>query len=248
VVGDTPRCTAGRPTDSGVRVRRIAERGHYDAATIDAILDEALVCHVAFVDPDGRPMVIPTLHARDGDRLLLHASSGSRLARAATKAPVPVSVAVTLVDGIVLARSAFHHSMNYRSVVVVGTAATLTSEAAKRAALERFTEHIVPGRAAAVRGPTGRELAATAVLAVDLAHASAKVRTGGVNDEPEDLDLPIWAGVLPLRIVAGPPQPDAALTDDLPVPAHIRDHRLLTGGNGTHTRSSTGSTSTVTTG
>jgi hypothetical protein len=226
--GPTTRA-AGRPTDPAVHVRRQAERGHYDAATVDAILDEALICHVAFVAADGRPMVIPTLHARDGDRLLLHASSGSRLARAALSAPVPVSVAVTLLDGFVLARSAFHHSMNYRSVVVVGTASALTSEAGKRAALERFTEHVVPGRAAVVRGPTRRELAGTAVLAVDLAHASAKIRTGGVNDEPEDLDLPIWAGVLPLRLVAGEPEPDAALADDLPVPAHVRDHRLREG-------------------
>ena len=224
--GPTTR-EAGRPTDPAVRVRRVAERGHYDAATIDAILDEALICHVAFVAPDGRPMVIPTLHARDGDRLLLHMSSGSRLARAARSTPVPVSVAVTLVDGIVLARSAFHHSMNYRSVVIVGTASTLTSEADTRAALDRFTDHVVPGRAAAVRGPTRRELAATAVLTVDLAHASAKIRTGGVNDEPEDLALPIWAGVLPLRLVAGEPESDAALPGDLPVPDHVRAHPLV---------------------
>jgi hypothetical protein len=219
---------AGRPTDDAVRVRRVSERGHYDAATVDAILDEALICHVAFVAPDGRPMVIPTLHARDGDRLLLHMSTGSRLARAARTAPVAVSVAATLVDGIVLARSAFHHSMNYRSVVVVGMASALTSETDKRAALEHFTDHIVPGRAASVRGPTRRELVGTAVLAVDLAHASAKIRTGGVNDEPEDLDLPIWAGILPLRLVAGEPEPDAALAGDLPVPAHVRTHPLRT--------------------
>jgi nitroimidazol reductase NimA-like FMN-containing flavoprotein (pyridoxamine 5'-phosphate oxidase superfamily) len=223
---DTTRAL-GRPIDAAVRVRRGAERAHYDAATVDAVLDEALLCHVAFVAPDGNPMVIPTLHARDGDRLLLHASTGSRLARAVVAAPVPVSVAVTLLDGLVLARSAMHHSVNYRSVVVVGTLTAVTSEDAKRAALDHIVDHIVPGRAAAVRSPTRRELAATAVLVLDLAQASAKVRTGGVNDEPEDLDLPIWAGVLPLRTVAGHPQPDAALAGDLPVPAHVLAHPLL---------------------
>jgi hypothetical protein len=216
----------GYPTTAAIRVRRVSERGHYDAATVDAILDEALICHVAFVHRDGHPMVIPTLHARDGDRLLLHASTGSRLALLATAGPVPVSVAATLVDGIVLARSAFHHSMNYRSVVVVGTASAVTTDAAKRAALERFTNHVVPGRADAVRGPNQRELAATAVLSLDLAEASAKVRTGGVNDEPEDMDLSVWAGVLPLQLVAGDPQADAALAASVPLPAHVRDHPL----------------------
>jgi uncharacterized protein len=220
----------GYPTSQAVRVRRVSERGHYDAATVDAILDEALVCHVAFVSRDGHPMVIPTLHARDGDRLLLHASTGSRLGLQATTGPVPVSVAATLIDGIVLARSAFHHSMNYRSVVVVGTASAVTTADAKRAALDRFTNHVIPGRAAAVRPPSPRELAATAVLSVDLAEASAKVRTGGVNDEPEDLDLPVWAGVLPLRLVAGDPEPDAALARSIPLPAHVRDHPLAGAG------------------
>lgn len=221
---------AGRPTDDAVRVRRLSERGRYDAATVDAILDGGLFCHVAFVAPDGRPAVLPTLHARDGDRLLLHGSTGSRLAVLARAAPPPVAVAVTLIDGIVLARSGFHHSINYRSVVIVGAARTVTDTAAKRAALDRFTDQVVPGRAAAVRAPTDRELAATEVLAVDLAHASAKVRTGGVNDEPEDLDLPIWAGVLPLHLVAGPPKPDAALPPSMPVPAHVRDHPLAVRG------------------
>ena len=217
---------AGRPTDDAVRVRRLADRGHYDAATVDAVLDEAMVCHVAFVTPDGRPTVIPTLHARDGERLLLHGSTGSRLARWARIAPVPVSVAVTLVDGIVLARSGLQHSMNYRSVVVVGEASPVAGDAAKRAALDRIVDHVAPGRAAAVRPATRREIAATEVLAVDLAHASAKVRSGGVNDEPEDLDLPIWAGVLPLRVVAGDPQPDAALPDGVDVPDHVLAHPL----------------------
>jgi uncharacterized protein len=216
----------GHPTTDAVRVRRVAERGRYDAPTVDAILYEALICHVAFVDPDGHPMVIPTLHARDGDRLLLHTSTGSRLARQAGTGPVPVSIAVTIIDGLVLARSAFHHSMNYRSVVVVGTASPVATDAAKRAALDRFTDHVVPGRAAAVRSPTRRELAATEVLTVDLAHASAKVRAGGVNDEPEDLDLPVWAGILPVRLVAGRPEPDAGLAPATPVPTHVRDHPL----------------------
>jgi nitroimidazol reductase NimA-like FMN-containing flavoprotein (pyridoxamine 5'-phosphate oxidase superfamily) len=216
----------GYPTTDAVRVRRVSERGRYDAATVDAILDEALICHVAFVHRDGHPMLIPTLHARDGDRLLLHMSTGSRLARQATTGPVPVSVAVTVTDGIVLARSGFHHSMNYRSVVVVGSASALTTDAAKRAALDRFVDHVVPGRAAALRPPTRRELVATTVLSLDLSEASAKVRTGGVNDEPEDMDLPVWAGVLPLRLVAGDPEPDAALDPSIPLPDHVRDHPL----------------------
>lgn len=218
---------SGHPTDDAVRVRRLAERGRYEAATVDAILDEAFVCHVGLVAPDGRPAIIPTLHARDGDRLLLHGSTGSRLAKWARQRPVPVSVAVTLVDGIVLARSGFHHSMNYRSVVIVGEAAPLTGDAAKRAALDRFVDHVSPGRAAHVRPATRREVAATEVLTVDLAHASAKIRTGGVNDEPEDVDLPIWAGVLPVRMVADAPLSDAAVPAGLDVPDHVRAHPLL---------------------
>lgn len=220
---------AGQPVDDAVRVRRLAERGSYDAATIDAILDEAMVCHVAFVAPDGRPMVIPTLHARDGDRLLLHGSTGSRLAQLARVAPVPVSVAVTLVDGIVFARSGLHHSMNYRSVVVIGEATAVTGEAAKRAALDRVVDHVAPGRASEVRRATRKEVAATAVFAVDLAHASAKIRNAGVNDEPEDYDLPIWAGVLPVRTVAGAPQPDPLLAADVDIPHSVREHPLRLG-------------------
>jgi hypothetical protein len=223
---------SGHPTDDAVRVRRLADRGRYDAETIDAILDEALVCHVAFVTPDGRPGVIPTLHARDGDRLLLHGSTGSRLAQWARTAPVPVSVAVTLIDGLVLARSGMHHSMNYRSVVIVGEATLISGGEAKRAALDRIVDHVSPGRAAHVRPATRREIAATEVLSVDLAHASAKTRTSGVNDEPEDLDLPIWAGVLPVRMVADAPQPDGALPADVVVPQHVRAHPLRTPAGG----------------
>ena len=222
----TTRAT-GEPTVEAVRVRRGAHRASYDADLVDAILDEALLCHVAFVSADGRPAVIPTLHARDGDRLLLHGSTGSRLALAARRSPVPVSVAVTLLDGIVLARSGLHHSMNYRSVVVVGEATAISGEAAKHAALDRVIEHIAPGRAAAVRPATRREVAATEVLAVDLAHASAKVRSGGVADEPEDLDLPIWAGVLPLRMVAGTPRPEPDLPEGTALPEHVRRHPLV---------------------
>lgn len=220
---------AGRPLDEAVRVRRVAERGRYDAATIDATIDAALVCHVAFVVADSRPAVIPTLHARDGDRLLLHGSTGSRLAQQARTAPVPVAVAITVVDGIVLARSGFHHSMNYRSVVIVGEATLVAEHTAKAAALDRLIEHVAPGRGGEVRPATRRELAATDVMSIDLAHASAKVRAGGVIDEPEDLDLPIWAGVLPLRLVAGEPETDAAVPPCVPVPDHVYNHPLITG-------------------
>ena len=220
----TTRAT-GRPHDA-VLVRRLADRGRYDAATVDAIIDEALVCNVAFALPDGRPTVIPTIHARDGDRLLLHGSTGSRLAQWTRTRPVPVAVSVTLVDGIVFARSGFHHSMNYRSVVVMGEATAVAEPAARAAALDRIVDHVAPGRAAALRAPTPRELAATEVMELSLAHASAKVRTGGVNDEPEDLDLAVWAGVLPLRIVAGDPQPDSALPPGTALPDHVREHPL----------------------
>src|SRR5919206_4266398 len=181
------------------RVRRLPERAAYDRDTVHAILDEGFVCHVGFV-VDGQPYVIPTGYARAGETLYLHGSSGSRLGLAPG---MEVCVTVTLLDGLVLARSAFHHSMNYRSVMAIGRTRAVRDPEEKEAALRALVEHIVPGRSDAVRGGDRRELAATAVLALPLAEVSAKVRTGPPKDDDPDYDLPISAGVLPLALTAG---------------------------------------------
>jgi nitroimidazol reductase NimA-like FMN-containing flavoprotein (pyridoxamine 5'-phosphate oxidase superfamily) len=188
---------------------------------VDAILDEALVCHVGFDDPTGHPVVIPMLHARDGDDLLLHGSPASRLVRTLSDG-VPVSAAVTILDGLVLARSVFHHGANYRSVVLFGTARVIEDPAARLAALRVFTERFAPGRWDDARRPTGKELRATAVLALPIDTASAKVRTGPPDDEDADLTLDVWAGVIPLRVVAGEPQADPRLRRGIPLPQHLR--------------------------
>lgn len=203
---------------------RLRERVGYDRATVHAVLDEAVVCHVGFV-VDGRPVVLPQLHARVGDRLYLHGSTGARALRGAASAGLEVCVTVTLVDGLVLARSAFHHSVNYRSVVAHGTAAVVTDPAEKTAALEALVDAVVPGRSAGSRGPDKRELAATTVLVLPLEEVSFKVRTGPPSDDDEDLDLPHWAGVLPLRTVPGTPEPAPDLTAGIDLPAHVRDWR-----------------------
>jgi len=183
-----------------LRVRRKAERGVYDRAVIDAILDEALYCHVGFV-ADGRPVVIPTLHARVGDRLYLHGSSASRMLRAAA-AGGHVCVTATLIDGLVLAKSVFHHSVNYRSAVVMGVAAAVVDGDEKREALRAFTDHVAPGRWQEARQPTEAELLQTSVLSLPLDEASAKVREGPPGDDPEDADLDVWSGVVPLHLAA----------------------------------------------
>jgi uncharacterized protein len=207
------------PPTERTRLRRLPERAAYDRATVHAILDEGFICHVGF-ELDGQPYVLPTGYARIGELLYLHGSSGSRLG---LRPGLPVCLTVTLLDGIVLARSSFHHSFNYRSVSVLGRTRAVTDAAEKAAALEAFVEHVVPGRAAEVRGATAKELAATAVLALPLDEVSAKVRSGPVKDEPEDLGLPWWAGVLPLAQVAGAPEPDEGVSG--PVPAHVRGWR-----------------------
>jgi uncharacterized protein len=188
-----------------LRVRREPQRGRYDRETIDAILDEALYCHVGF-EADGRPYVIPTLHARVGDLLYVHGSAASRMLRNLA-AGVPVCVTVTLLDGLVLARSVFNHSINYRSAVVVGTA-TLVEGDEKLAALRAFSEHVAPGRWDTVRAPTEQELKATWILSLPLAEASAKVRSGPPEDEPEDVGFPVWGGVVPVHLAAEAPLPD----------------------------------------
>ena len=188
-----------------LRVRREPQRGRYDRETIDAILDEALYCHVGF-EADGRPYVIPTLHARVGDLLYVHGSAASRMLRRAAEG-IPICVTVTLLDGLVLARSVFNHSINYRSVVVLGTAALVEGDE-KLAALRAFSEHVAPGRWDAVRAPTEQELKATWILSLPLAEASAKVRSGPPEDEPEDVGFPVWGGVVPVHLAVEAPLPD----------------------------------------
>lgn len=199
---------------------RYPERMRADRDTVRGILDEALHCHVAFV-VDGAPRVLPTLHVRVGDTLYLHGSTGSRPMLAARDSGVPVCVAVTLVDGLALARSQFHHSVNYRSVVAHGTAVAVTDEQTRRRVLAALVDKIASGRSADSRPPTAKELAATGVLALPLAEAAAKVRADGVNDDDEDLDLPYWAGVLPLRTVAGEPRADNGAV----LPEYLHDWR-----------------------
>jgi uncharacterized protein len=188
------------------RLRRLPARGAHDRATIHAILDAGFVCHVGFV-ADGQPYVIPTGYARADDTLYIHGSSASRLVQTLA-AGIDVCVTVTLVDGFVLARSAFHHSLNYRSVVVLGRARPVSSAAEKMEALRLLTNHIASGRFEEARHPTDQELKGTAVLALGLEEASAKIRTGPPLDDAEDLAVQIWAGVVPLRQVVGDPQPD----------------------------------------
>jgi nitroimidazol reductase NimA-like FMN-containing flavoprotein (pyridoxamine 5'-phosphate oxidase superfamily) len=193
-----------RPADR-IRVKREPQRARYDRETIEVILDEALICHLGFV-VDGQPYVIPTLHARVGDRLYVHGSAASRLLRHLAGG-APVCATVTLVDGLVLARSVFNHSVNYRSAVVFGTA-TLVEDGEKREALRALTEQLAPGRWDEARQPTEKELKATWILSLPIDEASAKVRTGPEEDEPEDLDLPVWAGVVPVHLAAEPSEYD----------------------------------------
>jgi nitroimidazol reductase NimA-like FMN-containing flavoprotein (pyridoxamine 5'-phosphate oxidase superfamily) len=206
--------------DPRVRVRRAPERAAYDADTVHAVLDAGFLCHVGVVR-DGRPVVIPTLYARDGDRLLLHGSPATGMFRAAGKHP-DVCVTVTHLDGMVLARSVFHHSMNYRSVVVHGAASRVEGDAEINDALRVLVEHIAPGQWSYARQPNADELRQTEVWAVPLDAASAKLRVGGPKDEPEDYELPVWAGVLPLRLAAGGLLPDEQLGDGITPAPHLR--------------------------
>lgn len=215
--------THSKPPSSRTAVVRLAQRGRYDRETLFAILDEGLVCHVG-VTLDGQPYVIPMAYARDGERLLLHGSIASRLVRQLGDG-VPACVTVTLVDGLVLARSQFHHSLNYRSVVALGRARAIEEPAAKRQGLERLVEHLVPARSADSRPASTRELAATALLEFPLDEASAKVRLGPPVDDERDLDLPHWAGVVPLELVAGRPQSAPDLAPSISVPGYVESYR-----------------------
>jgi uncharacterized protein len=219
VLTQYPDCNRTVLKTPRTKLRRVPKRGFHDRDTIDAILDEALIGHLGFVH-DGKPAVIPTLQARVGDDVLIHGSAASRALRA-LKDGLDTCLTVTLVDGIVLARSAFHHSMNYRSVVLYGKARPITGAERLEAALEAFTEKLVPGRWGDVRWPTAQELKGTAVLALPIEEGSAKVRTGPPIDEDEDYDLDVWAGVVPLRLEAGTPEPDPALRHGIPQPSYI---------------------------
>ncbi|MEU8590391.1 pyridoxamine 5'-phosphate oxidase family protein [Streptomyces sp. NPDC048664] len=201
---------------------RSADRASYDRELVHSILDEGHVCHLGFVR-DGAPVVLPTLYCRIGERLYVHGSTGSRPLRAAGEADpgLAVCLTVTHVDGLVLARSAFHHSINYRSVVVHGTARQVTDPKEKSTALDALVDQVVPGRSRDARPADKKELAATAVLRLDLDEVSAKVRTGGVNDDAEDLPLPHWAGVVPVRTSYGAPIPDPGLSPDTALPDYL---------------------------
>ena len=205
------------------------ERADYSQETINTILDTAFLCHVGF-SVDGKPFVIPTGYGRQGAMLYIHGSAASRMLRTMT-AGVEVCVAVTLLDGVVLARSAFHHSMNYRSVVLFGTARAVESEEEKTAALRVISEQIMPGRWDDVRKPTEKELKATAVLSMPIAEASAKIRSGPPCDDEADYALDVWAGVLPMRVEAGIPQPDKRLKDgNAPTPTYLSHYGGPNGG------------------
>lgn len=205
-------------TTARTKLKRLPKRGSVERETIYQILDEAFVCHVGFT-VDEQPYVIPTGYARDGDRLLIHGSALSRMLRALAW-EADVCVTVTLLDGLVLARSAFHHSMNYRSVVIFGRAKVVSGEQEKLEALRAFTEHVVRGRWKDVRLPSENELKATLVLSLDIDEASAKIREGAPVDDDADYELDVWAGVIPLRLTAGAPVNDAKLKDGIAVPRY----------------------------
>ncbi|MEO9224369.1 MAG: pyridoxamine 5'-phosphate oxidase family protein [Acidimicrobiales bacterium] len=208
------------PRTDRTTVKRLHDRGRYDRRTIDAILDEAPICHLGFV-ADGQPFVIPTVHARHGDTVYVHGSPASRMLRT-LKDGVDACLTVTLVDGLVIGRSAFHHSVNYRSVVVLGRARLVDDADEKFAALEAVVDHMVPGRWAEARQPSEKELRSTHVLALPLTEASAKVRTGPPVDEAEDYDQPLWGGEIPLHNVSGKPVADPALAEGIDIPASVR--------------------------
>ena len=213
--------TAYEPTP-GTTPTRYRERAHYDRQTVHGILDEALICHLGYLSGE-KPVVLPMTHARLGETLYLHGSSGNGPMLAAKAAPegLPVCITATLIDGLVLARAAMHHSVNFRSVVVMGAARVVDDPAEKTRALSCLLDHIAAGRAADCRAPNARELAATGVLALDLVEVSAKVRTGAPVDDPEDIPLPHWAGVLPVSLTVGAPVPAGDLDPAVLAPPYV---------------------------
>ena len=205
------------------KIKRQPKRGSYERDTVYKILDEGFVCHIGFV-VDDQPFVIPTGYARRGDELLIHGSSASRMMRALAWEK-DVCASVTLIDGLVLARSAFHHSMNYRSVIIFGRAKTINCDEEKLKALEAFTEHIAAGRWSEIRLPNEKELKATTVLSLPLREASAKIRTGGPVDDAEDYELDIWAGVIPLKLTAGEAIADEKLKENIAVSKSVAGYK-----------------------
>lgn len=203
------------------QVIRAPKRGAYDKQTVYEIIDAAMICHVGFVQ-DGQPFVIPTLHARQGDKLLLHGATTSRLIKHAA-AGNPLCITVTLVDGLVLARSAMHHSANYRSAVVFGQGSLVSAEE-KMAGLQAFTDRLIPGRWADARQPNHKELKATAVVAIPMESASAKVRVGPPKDDEADYELPVWAGVLPIKQIIDTPEDDPRLEAGIQVPDYVQEY------------------------
>jgi nitroimidazol reductase NimA-like FMN-containing flavoprotein (pyridoxamine 5'-phosphate oxidase superfamily) len=204
----------------------LPKRGVYERDAINAILDEGFLCHLGFA-VEGQTYVIPTGYARSGDQVYVHGSAASRMLRELISA-TPMCLTVTLLDGVVLARSAFHHSMNYRSVVVLGEARQVTEREEKLEALRCFTSHVLPGRWDEVRLPTDQELKATSVIALPLNEASAKVRSGPPVDDEPDYALDIWAGIIPMRLVAGNPTPDARLRPDIPARKYLIPGAVVT--------------------
>lgn len=211
------------PQTNRTKLKRLPKRGHFDRETVYGILDEGFICHIGFV-VDGHPVVIPTGYARVGDKLYVHGSQASRMLRTLANG-IDACVTVTLLDGLVLARSAFHHSMNYRSVVVFGRAMLVDDPKEKYDALVALSEHIIRERWNDVREPTEQEMIQTTVLSLTLEEASAKIRTGPPIDDEEDYELSMWAGVLPLTLVAGEPVNDPRLPDGIAVPDYVKNYK-----------------------
>ncbi|HEX5890866.1 MAG TPA: pyridoxamine 5'-phosphate oxidase family protein [Pyrinomonadaceae bacterium] len=211
------------PQTDRTKLKRLPKRGHFDRETVYAILDEGFICHVGFA-VDGQPFVIPTGYARVDDKLYIHGSQASRMLRSLAGG-LDACVTVTIVDGLVLARSAFHHSINYRSVLVFGRATLVEDPKEKYDALVALSEHIVPGRWADVREPNEVEMKLTTVLCLPMEEASAKIRTGPPLDDEEDYALPMWAGVVPLKLVAGEPINDPRLSAEIPVPEYAAHYK-----------------------
>jgi nitroimidazol reductase NimA-like FMN-containing flavoprotein (pyridoxamine 5'-phosphate oxidase superfamily) len=206
------------------RLRRLPKRGSFDRQVVNAIIDGALFCHIGFVH-NGAPFVIPTLHVRIGDNLYVHGSAASRMLRSAAEG-IPLCVTVTHMDGLILARSAFHHSINYRSAVILGAGVEVTGDEEKTRVLHALVEHVFPQRWNDARPPYPKELAATSVLSLPITEASAKVRTGFAADDEEDYAMPIWAGVIPVKMTIGAPVPDQRVIPGVAIPTYVANYRL----------------------